>query len=95
MKNNICSEAKLRFKLDGNTEKMKRSNGFGVPSLFEDMIGSNENDAIARMLSKKNLSQLDRPKLEELNKIFLRKLPLTSPPSIKERQTLKEIIELR
>lgn len=46
------------FKLDGHAEKMKRANGFRAPSSFEDTIGHNKNNSVARMLSKKKLPQL-------------------------------------
>ena len=66
---------------------MKRATGFLAPSLFEDIIGSNENNVVTKILNKKKLPRLERPKLEELNEVFLRKLPLTSSPSVKEHQT--------
>ena len=59
MKNVAHDVAKSCFNFDGHTEKMKRANGSRAPSLFEDTIGSNENSAVVRTLSKKKLSQLE------------------------------------
>ena len=63
---------------------MKRANGFCTPSSFEYIVGSNESNEVEMTPNKKKLPQLERPKLEELNDFFLRKLPIALSPSAKE-----------